>query len=191
MSPQLHPGDDGNTFLLGGGRVPKDHARMKALGAIEELNAHLGVCRATAVPVRVDQILERLQSELVDLGREVLVRRTDLINLKGDPPPPFQSANVDQVETDLRTISDLLPPQTEHLLPGGHHAAAMLHYGRTLARKAERRIVPLARVDRIPGAALRYLNRLSELLFQLARFVNHDAGLNEPAWQPLDQRTET
>lgn len=183
-----HTGDDGNTSLIGPGRVPKDHQRLEALGAIEELNAQIGICRATSIPIEAEEALLRIQSELVELGREVLTRR--------DAPPgtrsaaPFAAENLCRLEQDLRKFGDRLDPQVEFLLPGGHYGAAVLHAARALCRKAERRVVPLARVDRISGNVLRYLNRLGTLLFILARVVNTQAGMREPVFRPFHDRNQ-
>ncbi|HMS17157.1 MAG TPA: cob(I)yrinic acid a,c-diamide adenosyltransferase [Planctomycetota bacterium] len=186
MSLMPHSGDDGNTSIQGSGRVPKDHDRLEALGALEELNAQLGLCRATAIPVYVDSILDRIQSELVDLGREVLRRRGDDAAPVG--PSPFSQENLTFLEADLESVGRRLPPQTEILLPGGNLASCMLQVARALCRKAERRVVPLARIERISGNVLRYLNRLGSLLFALARLVNHENGNAEHVFRPLPDR---
>jgi cob(I)alamin adenosyltransferase len=137
----------------------------------------------------VDDILKRVQSELIDLGKELLTRRGE--GASNASTAAFSAENLTLLEKDLQELGGRLPPQTDVLLPGGHFGAGMLHVARAMCRKVERRTVPLARIDRISGNVLRYLNRLGTLLFILARSVNHSSGHPEPAFRTLPERTMT
>jgi cob(I)alamin adenosyltransferase len=174
-------GDAGQTSLLGGVRVPKDHARVRAYGAVDELNAVIGVARAVPPPAGIDEILERLQHELFDLGAE----------LAADPSAPVAArvagmtpARVERLERDIDAAEAALPALRQFVLPGGTAAAAALHHARTVARRAEREIVRLAAGEPLNPEVLKYVNRLSDLLFVLARAANHAAGRADVAWRP-------
>ena len=174
-------GDAGETSLLGGVRVPKHHRRVQAYGAIDELNAAIGMARAAEPPGAVDAVLERVQHELFDLGAELAV----------DPTAPaaahVSAARADQVERLEREIDAAeagLVPLRQFILPGGTPAAAALHFARTVARRAEREIVRLAGEEALNPELLRYVNRVSDLLFVLARAANQAAGVPDVGWRP-------
>ena len=186
MSIATRSGDDGNTRLADGRRVAKDDERVEAHGVVEELNATLALARVSPIPVAIDQMLQRVQSDLFDLSCELLTPRGNNSEVKG--ASPFPSAALDAIDRWLEELEAELPPATAHLLPGGHHGAALLGVCRTLCRRAERRAVSLARHERLPGIVLRYLNRLSDLLFVMARFVNTSNGMPEPEWEPREVR---
>lgn len=186
MSIATRSGDDGNTRLFGGRRVAKDDERIEAHGAIDELNAYVGLTRVSPIPIELDQMLKRVQSDLLDLANELVTPRDD--NPDSKEVPAFSATALDAVDEWLVKLEDGLPPMTSHLLPGGHHGASLLGVCRALARRAERRVVSLARHERISGVVLRYLNRLSDLLFVMARHVNNGAGMPEPEWEPRDVR---
>ncbi|HVH31460.1 MAG TPA: cob(I)yrinic acid a,c-diamide adenosyltransferase [bacterium] len=172
-------GDGGETGLIGGHRVLKDHPRVEAYGAVDELNAHLGVVRAQMEEMQIDALLSRIQHRLFDLGAELAT-----------PAGAATSASaVDDTDVaDLERAIDMhqatLTPLREFILPGGAQVAATLHVARTVCRRAERRLVALARNEPVRGELLRYLNRLSDLLFVLARIVNQSAGRADVTWQP-------
>ena len=186
MSIATRSGDDGNTRLFGGRRVAKDEPRVEALGTIDELNAYLGLTRASPIPVAIDHMLQRIQSDLFDLGNDLVNPRDDTVDEKS--VTPFSPTALDAVDAWLVQLEDGLPPMTSHLLHGGHHGAALLGVCRALARRAERRVVSLALHERMPGVILRYLNRLSDLFFVMARHVNTNAGMPEPEWEPREVR---
>lgn len=186
MTIATRTGDDGNTRRFGGRRVPKDDPRIECSGAVEELNAHLALARVSPIPLEIDEILVRIQAELCDLVTELQVCRED--PELTDQVRPFPVAAVDGLEEDLRAFEDRLPPSTEHLMPGGHHGAVMLHVARAICRRAERHVVTLARHERIPGSVIQYLNRLGDLLFVMARDVNTRNGTSEPLWHPREVR---
>ncbi len=172
-------GDAGETALIGGRRVPKDDPRVEAYGTLDELNAALGAARAALADQEIGAILDQRQQDLFAVSAAVAA-------------PPGQEANVppltrDQV-TELETLIDrfeaTLPPLRRFILPGGILAGALLHVARTISRRAERRLVTLARSEQVNPEILRYINRLSDLLFVLARTVNRRGGAVEQEWQP-------
>jgi cob(I)alamin adenosyltransferase len=174
-------GDEGDTGLFGGGRVPKDHPRVAAYGDIDELNSVLGVARATEPASLFDEVLELIQRDLFSIGGQLAAP---------DPAPVAKAL----AKADLRTgrvgeLEDLidqseseLPPLRAFVLPGGTPKAAVLHQARTVCRRAERSVVHLARESPVPPEFVVYLNRLSDLLFTLARLANHRGGASEMIW---------
>ena len=168
MKIYTRTGDLGETGLFGGPRVGKDMARIEAFGTVDELNAVLGVARSETLPDNVEQILQRTQMELSDLGAEL-----------ASPDPVKQGTrkinreHLATLETEIDQFEGSLPPLDQFILPGGSRAAAQLHLARTVCRRAERRLVTLVRhsQDEISLLLLAYLNRLSDLLFVLARLV--------------------
>ena len=186
MSIATRTGDDGNTRLFGGRRVPKDDPRVEAYGTVDELNALVGMTRSQGLAADLARILERLQSELFDLGAELATPREG--NAASGKVPAFPASALDHVDRDLEELEGLLPPLTAFILPGGHPAAAWLHLCRTACREAERRAVALAREERLPGVVLQYLNRLSDLFFLMARAMNQREGVAEPEWRGREDR---
>jgi cob(I)alamin adenosyltransferase len=167
-------GDDGTTGLGDGTRVPKEGARVEAYGTVDELNSVLGVLLAVpGLPDPVTAVLTDVQHELFDLGAELCIPGHTVIT----------AAHVRRLETVLDQFNDPLPPLKEFILPGGGAAAAACHLGRTVARRAERRAWTLARLETVNPEVLRYLNRLSDLLFVLARVLaRHERG-TEVLWR--------
>lgn len=172
-------GDRGETGLIGGQRVPKDHRRVEAYGAVDELNALLGVVRAEPDAAPIDALLAGIQHRLFDLGAELATPAG---------PPQGQSAigdaDIEELERAIDTHQASLPPLREFILPGGVRLAATLHVARTVCRRAERRLVTLAREESVREELERYLNRLSDLLFVLARVANHRARRADVVWEP-------
>ena len=194
MKVYTRTGDDGTTALFGGGRVAKSHPRIAAYGTVDEANAALGMARAaladtagdapTGAQLRADALLGRLQEELFVLGGDLAS--------PGEvsyPVPRIEAGHVDRIEADIDALTRDLPPLKHFVLPGGTRAAAALHLGRTVARRAERHVVATSALEDVSAEALHYLNRLSDLLFTLARWVNHQAGVEEPVWAPVADRT--
>lgn len=173
-------GDAGETGLFGGPRVSKDDARIEAYGDVDELNAVLGWTRSCELPEPIDEILAGVQNDLFALGAELATPEpskhgTSLID---DARIAVLEAAIDQCEESLF-------PLQQFILPGGTPAAAALHLARTVCRRAERRIVALARSAgaSVSSPVLAYVNRLSDLLFVLARSANSHAGVVETPWQ--------
>ncbi|HRD84147.1 MAG TPA: cob(I)yrinic acid a,c-diamide adenosyltransferase [Rubrivivax sp.] len=155
-------GDDGTTGLGDGSRVPKDHLRVDAMGHVDELNSSLGVILAEPLPDEVRELLVVIQHELFNLGGELSIPGYEL--LKADA--------VVRLDEALAHFNASLPRLAEFILPAGTRSAALAHVSRTVARRAERALVALAAVDRVHDAPRQYLNRLSDLLFVLARVLN-------------------
>lgn len=169
-------GDDGETGLFGGARVSKTDARVEALGAIDELNAALGVASAHSEIHEVKRILRRVQGELFALGAEVALTPGARPR---DGAPVVSDENVNELERDIDGVEAGLPPLKSFILPGGSRAGAELHLARTICRRAERRLLVVSPKNAV---GLRYLNRLSDLLFMLARFENHLQETSETPW---------
>lgn len=173
-------GDAGETGLFGGPRVPKDHARIEAFGTVDELNSQLGVVRALAVAAAFDPLLRRVQTELFELGAQLATPPTT-----GRPSDErITAAHVTVLEQEIDAFEAELDPLTHFILPAGTALAAALHVARTVCRRAERRVVTLATETggTIPANAIEYLNRLGDLLFVMARVVNHRAGVPDDPW---------
>lgn len=165
-------GDTGTTGLGDGSRVPKDSARIEAIGAVDELNSAIGVVLAETVPQAVDAVLTRVQHELFDLGGELSIPGYVAID----------EQHVNQLEKDLDGFNADLPSLKEFILPGGVRSAALTHVARATCRRAERRLVKLAQAEQVSPLPQRYLNRLSDLLFVLCRVLNRSAGHSDVYW---------
>ncbi|MGQ0578054.1 MAG: cob(I)yrinic acid a,c-diamide adenosyltransferase [Betaproteobacteria bacterium] len=166
-------GDAGTTGLGDGSRVSKDNLRIEAIGAVDELNANLGVLLAEPAPEPVRQCLLDVQHDLFDLGGELSIPGSTSIG----------ETHVTRLENQLDRFNADLPALKEFILPGGARAGALCHVTRTVCRRAERRVVALAAAEQLSPALQRYLNRLSDLLFVLCRVLNDDAGVTEVYWQ--------
>ena len=171
-------GDDGETHLGDMSRVPKTHPRIEAYGTVDELNAQLGVALALpGLPEPTAGFLRRIQNDLFDVGADISVPEggeRERLRVR-----PEQTA---WLEEACDEVNDALPPLKSFVLPGGTPAAAQLHVCRTVCRRAERRVIACG--DEVNAECVRYLNRLSDLLFILARAVNVAAGGGEPLWEP-------
>lgn len=167
-------GDDGTTGLGDGSRVPKDGARVEAYGTVDELNSTIGVLLAVpSVPEAVAKCLTEVQHELFDMGGELCIPGHRVIT----------EQHVTRLEEVLDVFNDTLPPLKEFILPGGGPAAAACHVTRTVARRAERRTLTLSREEAVAPEVIKYLNRLSDLLFVLARVLaRHERG-TEVLWR--------
>jgi len=167
-------GDDGTTGLGDGTRVPKDGERVEAYGTVDELNSSLGVLLAVpGLPAQVTATLIEVQHELFDMGGELCIPGHHVITAE----------HASRLEKALDGFNDSLPPLKEFILPGGGPAAASCHLARTIARRAERRVLTLSRVESVSPEVVKYLNRLSDLLFVLARVLaRHERG-TEVLWR--------
>ncbi|MFO7172147.1 MAG: cob(I)yrinic acid a,c-diamide adenosyltransferase [Bacillota bacterium] len=186
MKIYTRTGDRGETSLRWGQRVPKDALRVEAYGAVDEANCLIGLALAhlqapgdgpaPAVLGRIREILLRVQRELFDVGADLAVPPE---RNKGEAPR-ITAAHVAGLEAAIDELDGGLPPLRHFILPGGSLAAAALQTARAVTRRAERRLVTLARQEPVDPELLRYLNRLSDLLFVCARAVNHALGIQEP-----------
>jgi cob(I)alamin adenosyltransferase len=164
-------GDDGTTGLLGGVRISKDSPRIRAYGSLDELNALLGVISSYPLAEPVRKILRQIQDDLFTVGAILALPEGTCVKDLGIPG--ITDTAIQVLESEIDECAGCLPPLDRFILPGGSTAGAMLHLARTVARRAERRCVALALGGTVPPEILRYMNRLSDLLFVLARLVNH------------------
>jgi cob(I)alamin adenosyltransferase len=174
-------GDTGDTGLFGGGRVQKDDPRVEAYGDVDELNAVLGMARAIEALPRVDEVLVPIQRDLFSIG--ALLATPDLDKMHNH----LAKANIDDrrikaLEHAIDQCDEELEPLKAFIIPGGSQKGAVLHVARTVCRRAERRVVRLQREVEIPSLVVIYLNRLSDLLFTLARVANIRTGAGEVTW---------
>jgi cob(I)alamin adenosyltransferase len=174
-------GDAGETGLFGGGRVPKDDERVDAYGEVDELNAALGLVRSFSPPPDVDALLQRLQDQLFTVGA---VLATPQDTKAAAHIPQIKPEWVEAMEQAIDGFEAELPKMTHFILPGGSQASSALHVARTVCRRAERRVVPLLREGKVLGEVGVFLNRLSDLLFVLARVANHRVGVPDVKWVP-------
>lgn len=175
-------GDDGSTGLFGGPRVRKDDLRVAAYGDVDELNSALGVAREEVLQqVDVRALIDALQSELFTLGAELATPEAEKAPKE---VPRISLAHVARLEQEIDRLTGQLPEMKNFILPGGSRAGAALHFCRTVCRRAERNAVALARESSVSAPALAYLNRLSDLLFVMARAANLRAGGREIPWKP-------
>jgi cob(I)alamin adenosyltransferase len=174
-------GDDGDTGLFGGGRVPKDHPRVQAYGSVDELNASLGMARAVEPMPRIDELLVAVQRDLFSLGALLATPDPDKVREYlekasiGDSRIEALEAAIDDGEVELE-------PLRAFIIPGGTVKAATLHLARTICRRAERDVLAMSRSEALPPIMIVYLNRLSDLLFVLARVAARRAGAAEVTW---------
>jgi cob(I)alamin adenosyltransferase len=181
-------GDDGTTGLFGGVRVNKDSERVETYGTVDELNAVLGLVRASGAPAEIDELLEAIQNDLFAVGAEIACAPGKEVRLACDPVGDGRIAALEQA---IDRADAALPALKNFVLPGGSPSAAALHHARTVCRRAERLLVRTSRSGSVRNELVIYLNRLSDLLFALARRANQLAGLPDVPWQPRQERTET
>ena len=181
MKVYTRRGDSGETDLFGGRRVAKDDVRVEAYGAVDELNASLGAALAAGVRDDVAALGVRIQGELFALG--AYLATPDERRREKGALPVLRDADVAHLEEHIDAFEAQLSPLRRFVLPGGAPAAAAFHVARTVCRRAERRAVALDQEDALDGVALRYLNRLSDLLFVLARHENALAGCGDVEWE--------
>jgi cob(I)alamin adenosyltransferase len=176
-------GDKGETALGDGTRLSKHSLRIQAFGTVDETNAAIGIARLHTDGA-VDAMLARIQNDLFDLGADLCVPETAKRN---EGRLRIADAQVERLEREIDSMNAELSPLTSFVLPGGTPAAAHLHLARTVARRAERLTVELAAAEEINGAAIRYINRLSDHLFVASRYVN-DRGAKDVLWVPGGNR---
>lgn len=177
-------GDRGDTGLFGGVRVDKDDARVEAYGSVDELNACVGVARAANPPAEIDGLLEHIQNDLFVLGAELATVPGHEAKLRLALVSP---EDVQRLEQAIDHFETTLAPLKHFVLPAGSPSAASLHLARTVCRRAERRVRAAARTTTIRDAVQIYLNRLSDLLFVLARSANLAASVDDVPWKPTER----
>ena len=181
MKVYTRRGDRGETDLFGGSRVAKDDPRVEAYGAVDELNAVIGVAAAASPHEDVRALCAEIQSRLFDLGSYLAT--PDAKRRERSGVPEIEAADVERLEEELDRFDEELEPLKRFILPGGGPGSAAFHVARTVCRRAERRCVALARDAELDESALGYLNRLSDLLFTIARLENRRAGVADVEWE--------
>jgi cob(I)alamin adenosyltransferase len=176
-------GDLGETGLFGGGRVAKDHVRVEAYGAVDELSSFLGLA-LRELDGEMAATLRPVQGDLLSIGASLATPTEEEGGRAGAHIPPLPTERIAEMEEWMDRAEEELEPLREFILPGGTEAAARLHVARTVCRRAERRVVALAHLARVDPTVVQYLNRLSDLLFTYARLANRRAGLADEKWNP-------
>ena len=185
MKIYTRTGDTGDTGLFGGQRVPKDHIRVDAYGEVDELNAVLGlVVSAIGGDSELAPRLRGIQADLFAIGAHLATPAPEDGGRASSHIPELPRGRVAEMEQWIDAADGELPPLKSFILPGGAPAAAWFHLARTVCRRAERRVITLAREATVPEEVIVYLNRLSDLLFTLARLSNHRAGVEDVPWRP-------
>ena len=180
-------GDAGTTALFGGTRVPKHHIRIESYGTVDELNSHIGLIRDQKVDPRTSEILVHIQNKLFTVGailatppeKEILKNGKERLNI-----PKISEEEIVLLETEMDHMNDTLPPMTHFVLPGGHPTVSYCHIARCVCRRAERITTLLDEQEAIDPRVLKYLNRLSDYLFVLARKLSLDLQADEVKWIP-------
>ncbi len=186
MKIYTRTGDKGETSLYGGERVSKDSLRVEAYGTVDELNSHLGVSIAESHDASLISLLTTLQNHLFELGGVLATPPRQ----RHMPPNAITPEHVIFLEHQIDSAQKELAPLTKFILPGGSTDAGRLHLARTVCRRAERACVRLAHSEDVDALILTYLNRLSDLLFVLARLANHRAGIRENTWPSTESTNE-
>jgi len=174
-------GDDGTTGLVDGSRLPKHAGRMEAIGAVDEANSSIGLAICAIGPGTIHAALTRVQNDMFDLGADLATPGDDFT--PGEMTLRMVTAQAEWIESQIDTANEDIAPLTSFVLPGGSEAAARLHVARASVRRAERKVAALAAMEPVNPAALAYINRLSDLLFVLARGAN-DGGEGDVLWVP-------
>ncbi len=176
-------GDDGTTGLFGGERVSKDAVRIESYGTVDELNSAVGIVRCHNSDSKIDLMLHQIQNDLFNLGADLATP----VSVKSDHIVRMELKDAEALEKWIDELDADLPALTNFILPGGTPAASYLHLARNVCRRAERLAVKLAHEEKIGQAVLIYLNRLSDLMFVMARWANHRAGKEETKWTKTDR----
>lgn len=175
-------GDKGLTSLSGGQRVPKNSLRVSAYGTVDELNSAIGVALSFGLCERLASVLPTIQNELFHLGSDLSFLEEDKVKY---PVPQIKAGHVTQLEKLIDEMNAVVGPLQNFILPGGSPGSSLLHVARTVCRRAERDVVTLAEEESIGPYVIQYLNRLSDLLFVMARYENHSRGVAEPLWNSM------
>lgn len=180
-------GDNGTTALFGGTRVPKHHIRIESYGTVDELNSHLGLIRDQDIAIDYQELLMTIQDKLFTVGailatdpeKAILKNGKERLNIE-----KISTQDIELLEREMDTMNEALPPMTHFVLPGGHQTVSFCHIARCVCRRAERLASALNELEPFEANALKYLNRLSDYLFVLARKLSSDLQANEVKWIP-------
>ncbi|MFO7719709.1 MAG: cob(I)yrinic acid a,c-diamide adenosyltransferase [Gillisia sp.] len=180
-------GDNGTTSLFGGTRVPKHHIRIESYGTVDELNSHIGLVKDQEIQAETLEILNRIQDRLFTIG-STLATEPEKATLKSGKPrlniPGITEEDILLLETEMDKMNEVLPEMTHFVLPGGHQAVSFCHIARCVCRRAERIATALYEISPFSELVLKYLNRLSDYLFVLARKLSKDLNAREVKWIP-------
>jgi cob(I)alamin adenosyltransferase len=175
-------GDKGTTSLIGGTKVPKSHLRIEAYGTVDELNSYVGLCRDLIVDNQNKNILREIQDRLFTIGSSLACDPHKEPKMK---IPDLKENDVTLLEKEIDTMNETLPPMKSFILPGGHITISHIHIARCICRRAERCCVRLEmEKEELESIIIKYLNRLSDYLFVLARFIAHQSKVEEVPWKP-------
>ncbi len=172
-------GDSGETSLFGGQKVPKSSIRISSYGTVDELNSILGMALAEVHTEKTGELLTTVQTQLFVLGADLATPQSNKVRIDR-----ITSDEVQFLEDAIDELEVYLPPLRNFILPGGSKAGATIHYARTVCRRAERITVECSTIEEISPLTIQYLNRLSDFLFVLARYENHNSGTEETPWIP-------
>ena len=181
MKIYTRTGDTGTTGLLGGARVPKDHLRIEAYGTVDELNSHMGLLRDVASPHH-HELIVGIQNKLFAIGSRLASSSEE--EASRFHVPALSDADIAVLENAMDAMDAELEPMRNFILPGGHPTVSQAHVARTVCRRAERRVVQLAAHEPLPEIVVKYLNRLSDLLFMMARHLGKLHGVADTPWVP-------
>lgn len=176
-------GDEGQTSLFGGKRMPKNQTRIEAYGTIDELNSHIGFLRDSIVFTDIQNELIKIQEELFTLGSHIASDpdKVDKLQL-----PEFNDTHIFWLEEKMDDMEEVLPEMKNFILPGGHQAVSYCHVVRSVCRRAERCLVALHQTEPVDSLHLRYMNRLSDYFFVLSRKLSQDLNAKETPWKPFN-----
>lgn len=183
MKVYTKKGDQGQTSLFGGKRLPKHQIRIEAYGTLDELNAHIGILRDSLVFTDIQNDLIKIQEEIFTLGSWVAADPEKIEKLK---LPSFDEINIIWLEEKMDLMDEQLPEMKNFILPGGHQAVSYCHLARCVCRRAERNLVALHEVENVKDIHLKYINRLSDYFFVLSRKLSHDLNAKETPWKPFN-----
>ena len=181
MKIYTRTGDEGETSLIGGTRVPKDHYRIEAYGTLDELNSYIGLVKDSFAHENTREVLGKVQDRLFSIGS----------HLAADPErsrmvlPQLNDSDLVLLEKEIDQMDEVLPPLKNFILPGGHPIVSYCHIARCVCRRAERATVKLDHQEKVEPIILHYLNRLSDYLFVLARFIGQELKISEINWKPI------
>ncbi len=174
-------GDGGNTSLIGGKKVPKFHLRIESYGTVDELNSHIGLVNDLVTQLESNTILREIQDRLFTIGS---ILASDPEKKSGVSIPDLHDEDIGLLETEIDKMSELLPEMKSFILPGGHITVSSIHIARCVCRRSERLCVQLQKEEGVSPLIIKYLNRLSDYLFILARFTAYRLGINDIPWKP-------
>ncbi|WP_281637608.1 cob(I)yrinic acid a,c-diamide adenosyltransferase [Flavobacterium marginilacus] len=187
MKVYTKTGDGGTTALFGGTRVPKDHARIESYGTVDELNSYIGLIRDQEINSHYKDVLIEIQDRLFTIGAILATPPEKEIMKNGElrlKKLGITETDIEYLEKEIDTMEEVLPPMTHFVLPGGHQTVSYCHITRCVCRRAERLAVHLSHNEPVAEIAIKYLNRLSDYLFVLARKLSFDLNADEVKWIP-------